>query len=257
MSDSIDFQRGNLASQPLPTLFMDLGAMKATGSLVICAEGVTRTIHFEAGKLIFAASTDPNDRLGEVMIRQGTLSFADYRRAVKKIKPGIRFGSILVGENIIPSRALIAAVLSQVRSIILGCFTWESGEFEFYPGPSADREVIRLDLEAREIVREGMFRIENAKSVMSGVSDLEAGCRLTADCESLLQGWKLNDKETLIVAALREPKSFIQLSALRVMHDFDLARFLWCLHVLGIVRPADEADDPLGALGENIVNALD
>ena len=255
MADPTDIQRGDLKSHPLPTLFMDLGAMRATGTLALSHDGYTRTIHFEEGRLIFAASTDPNDRLGEVLIRQGKLSFSDHQRAIKKLRPGVRLGAILVGEKIIPSEALVGAVLSQVRSIVLGCFTWERGEFEFTPRRSADKEVIRLDLEAREIVREGMFRIENAAAVMAGVGDLESGWRLTPECEARLEGWKLGDAENRILASLGETKSFAQLSTLRAMHDFDLARFLWCLQVLGIVQPVNDADSSLDAMMDDAFGA--
>ncbi len=255
MAEPTDIQRGDLKSHPLPTLFMDLGAMRATGTLALSRDGLTRTIHFEEGRLIFAASTDPNDRLGEVLIRQGTLSFASHKLAVKKLRPGVRLGAILVGEKIIPAESLVGAVLSQVRSIVLGCFAWERGEFEFTPRRSADKEVIRLDLEAREIVREGMFRIENAAAVMAGVGDLDLGWRLTPECEARLEGWKLGGAENRILASLGETKSFTQISALGVMHDFDLGRFLWCLQVLGIVEQVNEADASLDAMMDDAFGA--
>ena len=44
----------------------------------------------------FASSSSPDDRLGELLLRRGRLTFRQYADAGKAIVPGLRLGAILV-----------------------------------------------------------------------------------------------------------------------------------------------------------------
>ncbi len=241
-------QQGDLRERPLPDLFMDLSALGQSGALTLTRAGITKTIYFEAGKLIFAASTDPNDRLGEVLVRQRVIGVRDLLETQKKLKPGIRLGALLVERKLLAPEQLVEAVLAQVRGIILGAFEWTDGEFEFNPKLEISKEVIRLDLPARDIVREGIGRIDNVERILAALGRLEPAWKLTPECEERLAGWSLGEPEHRLLALLGEARKFAALADANLMPEIDLARFLWALAILGIVRPVSEDESSLDAM---------
>src|SRR5512132_2340554 len=99
---ALERQTGTLQERPLATLFMELSAAGATGSLALTRVGVTKTIYFEKGRVIFAGSSSSNDRLGEVLLRRGLLRFADYFAVQEFVKPGKKLGTLLVERGLLP-----------------------------------------------------------------------------------------------------------------------------------------------------------
>jgi hypothetical protein len=245
---ALERQTGTLQERPLATLFMELSAAGATGSLALTRMGVTKTIYFEKGRVIFAGSSSSNDRLGEVLLRRGLLRFADFFSVQELVKPGKKLGTLLVEKGLLPAESLMSAVLEQVRSIILSVFDWEDGEFVYTPESEIPKGIIHMELPVREIVREGISRIDSFNAILKGLGEAKTRFRLSPECEQLLEDWTLGEMENRILAALGEPKTFAVLSELRQAPDIDLARFIWTLRVLGIVQPVSEAEASLDAM---------
>jgi len=103
-------------------------------------------VQFEEGRVTFASSTDPNDRLGEYLLRRGRVSLAEIEAALCQQSSGKRLGTLMVEAGLLTRDELVAAVRGQVRAIVLDLFTWTEGECRFLAEAPQGAEDITLDL---------------------------------------------------------------------------------------------------------------
>ena len=61
--------------------------------------GVEKSVRVQEGRLVFAHSSSRDDRLGEVLLRQGRITLHQYVAAGRAISKGKRLGAILVEQG--------------------------------------------------------------------------------------------------------------------------------------------------------------
>ena len=66
--------RGPLAQLPLPEILQFLSTSGATGILSMVSGGARKAIFVRNGRVVFGSSNLPNDRLGEILIRDGKIT---------------------------------------------------------------------------------------------------------------------------------------------------------------------------------------
>src|SRR5512145_701789 len=125
------FARTSLRETSLPALLRPLLREKATVVLRAHRGAITKAVYVSEGRLIFATSTDPDDRLGERLLMKGTISFRALEDSVLAIRAGKRQGTIFVENGAIRSRDLVTGVTEQVQDIVYSLFRWDDGEIEF------------------------------------------------------------------------------------------------------------------------------
>jgi hypothetical protein len=63
-----------------------------------------RSVYFRDGQVVFATSTDPEDRLGPVLVRLGLVTKPQLERASRLVKSGRPLGQVLVDEGVLTPR---------------------------------------------------------------------------------------------------------------------------------------------------------
>src|ERR1051325_3487263 len=119
MSDENLSIQGALEETTVPDLFRSLGRSGETGIVSLDAVGRNDTIYFRDGKIIFAASSDPDMGLAEVLLRTGELSLQQYNDAMEKLVVSRRIGSLLCELGYLKPDELIRAVEKQASAIVL------------------------------------------------------------------------------------------------------------------------------------------
>jgi hypothetical protein len=117
MSDDLSIQ-GTLAETTVPDLFRSLVRSSETAIVSLDAIGRNDTIYFSEGKIIFAASSDPDMALGEILLRGGELNLQQYDKAMERLTVSRRIGSILVELGFLRPDELMRAVERQVNAIV-------------------------------------------------------------------------------------------------------------------------------------------
>jgi hypothetical protein len=230
-----------------------------TGLLKLTRGRVSKTIYVAEGRLIFATSTDPEDRLGEQLLRKGLITYRAYEESVRGIEAGRRQGSVLVERGDIRSRELVSGVAEQVQEIIFSVFRWEDGHYEFREGPLPSREVIVLSLSSAELVLEGIRRVESWNRIRAGVGPLDQRYRLGEDSGTVVGTMKLQREELNVLAALDGTMSVEEICGSLSDPDFAVCRALWGLWATGVLDrvPQDteqttrgrEGTEPRGEVG--------
>ena len=119
--------RGALGQASFPALVRPLVAGGRTGVLRLTRGTLAKTVYLSEGRLIFATSNDPDDRLGEMLLRKGRISYRAFEDSVRALNDGKRQGTMLVEHGAIHARDLVDGVRDQVQEIIYGLVDWEEG----------------------------------------------------------------------------------------------------------------------------------
>jgi CheY-like chemotaxis protein len=155
---------GSLATTSVPRLLADLDRAKASGVLRLKNSRHETWLYFDRGRLVFAGANDQHQRLGEILVEAGLLSEADLEEAGAAYRArknqAIRLGQVLVEHGKVTLEELQWALVCQMQARIQTVFQWEAGEYQFAAGPLPTEETVLLDYETRDIVLEGVRRMD-------------------------------------------------------------------------------------------------
>jgi hypothetical protein len=174
---------GSLSSLTVPEVIQFIFTSIKSGTLVLAfgadarraaedgpgARPHRRTLYFHEGQVVFAASSDPADRLGAILWRQGLVPQEELERCGKLIRTGRPLGQVLVDEQILTPGQLYEAITIQVKEIVLASCLQLEGEFAFIEGPFDESNSVKLDERTRDLLLTGMKRIEEAEQLAGEV----------------------------------------------------------------------------------------
>ncbi len=174
---------GSLAALTVPEVVQFIFSSLKTGVLLLAAgRGAgdrpeepdllrRKSIYFKDGQVVFASSSDPADRLGGVLVRQGVVAEADLERCARLVASGRPLGQVLVDEGVLTPGQLYEAIGQQVKAIFLGAFLETSGEFAFLEGPRDDENQVKLPERTRDLILQGMKGVEAAERARAAEAD--------------------------------------------------------------------------------------
>jgi len=177
------FFAGTLSALTVPEVIQSVFASLKTGVLLLAfggeAERAARTdrpeqlrrrsVYFREGQVVFASSSDPADRLGPVLVRNGKLPPADLARCARLVRAGRPLGQVLVDEGHLTSGQLYEGITLQVKEILLAAFAEVEGEFAFLEGAHTEDTAVRLPERTRDLLLAGMKRIEEVERLAAEV----------------------------------------------------------------------------------------
>ncbi len=241
---------GRLEGIGVPELLWNLCRRRSTGVLHLTERGLTKKIYLAEGRIIFAASSDPDDRLGEMLLREGVVRLAALDRAVARLHEGKRLGTLLVESGDLSPEQLVRSVVGQVRAIVLGVFAWETGDYRFVEGPLPTEELITLEMRTGEILLQGIRSVTSFTRIRRSVGSDRARYRAAPDWRIAVDGLALGDGERSLLECLEGDGETVHRLCERVsLSNFEVYQALWAFRVLGAVQEVDRALEfgPAGA----------
>src|SRR5260370_21721282 len=151
--------RGQVPELPLPAILQHLRLSRSTGVLSLVSGGARKALYLKDGRVVFASSNLPNDRLGEILIREGKITVDEYEASIRAITKGKRQGKVLVEMGALSPKDLWEGVQAQVREIVFSIFLWDEGQFHFEESTLPDKERITVDLDILILILERVRRI--------------------------------------------------------------------------------------------------
>ncbi len=235
-------------------LLAKLFAQRSTGRASFRRGDVEKVVYFDQGRPVFASSNATSDRMGELLVREGKITAAQYERCQTHVaESGRRMGEILVDFGYLKRRELLPAVRRHVEDIIYSLFGWGSGVYHVTVDAVPSVERIRLSRHPASLILEGirrkLDRTSLEKLVGSATTVIELG-----DRERLGGIVNLGDLATEERAALAAFDGQGDLTAVARTAGIDVADVLplaWGLCVLGLAtarRTETEVPDESGAL---------
>lgn len=231
-------REGSLVRTDFPELVRALHERRWTGQLLLTSGGLAKSIKVLSGKLVFASSTDPDDRLGELLLRRGRLGLKDYLDAGRGVGPGKRFGAILVERGLIAPQDLVRYVIEHTREIIYGAFRWTEGRYRLDESTGAD-ESITLKMSTPDIILQGIRRIDQWSRIARGCGGLDATYQRAEDYEAVAAQMELSFEQLSLLTGLHEPMRVEKLCRDASLSDFEVCRTLWAYRLIGAIWRVD------------------
>lgn len=234
---------GRLEESSFPDLMRTLIRSRETAVLQLSHEAISKKVNVQKGRIVFASSTDPDDRLGECMLREGMISVAQYDESVKQIRPGRRQGTILVELGYITPAELVKGVKLQVEHVVASLFTWRSGDYRMEMQEFDTRDIIQLNISTENLIFNGVKHGAGWSQVLRGLGgSMDVVLDRAPDADSRLYKLDLTDDEAHVYSLANGRLSVAQICAMSYLHDYATAVTLWGLVCCGIVNLVSSKD---------------
>lgn len=140
-------------------LLAKMFAQASTGHIKFRRDDSEKLVYFDQGRPVFASSSEPRDRMGELLVREGKITASQYERCQAVVaESGRRMGEILVDFGYLKRRELLPAVRRHVEDIVYSLFGWDRGAYQIVIEDTPSAERIRLSRHPAALILEGIRR---------------------------------------------------------------------------------------------------
>ena len=230
-SQGLPALRADLRALPLAPVLNALHEAGRSGLLQFTHRDHRKWIYLYRGEVVFAASNQRVDRLGECLLRAGVITLEQLREAEQSYTPPDRFGKALVERGFLTPRELWNGVKYQVEEIVRSLFAMPGGTVWFWEGELQPDNVVRLSLETRRLVAEGIQRSQELKKFLSVLDDPCVRLARSAGFDEKLAG-----AERAIAEAIGTERSFAEVCAALHLDRESAARSVQLLRLVGAVK---------------------
>jgi outer membrane protein assembly factor BamB/tetratricopeptide (TPR) repeat protein len=157
--------KGDLSSFSLGEVFQSLAVNNHTGTLKIRESGgEEKFVYFSKGEIcLFSSKSNPNLRIGEILVRQGAISRAELESAFEEQQETQeRLGKVLVKSFGLKSEFLQKALETKICEEIYDLFLLTDADFEFlvdhFPEQIFDstQKSLHISINTYSVLMEGM-----------------------------------------------------------------------------------------------------
>lgn len=142
-------------------LLQFLAAGRKTGTLKFARAGIVKQIFLQNGTIVGSASNDPKEAIGQVLLHYGKISEQQLREAMETHREsGDRLGTVLSALGFVTQADIMYVLRMRTLEIIYDLFIWEEAEFEFFDGEPMPPEMIRINVDATNVIMDGIYRID-------------------------------------------------------------------------------------------------
>ena len=107
-----------LSGNALKDFFLDQRALRFTGEIKFNFDGYKKSVFFQGGEITHCSSNLLDDRLGDVVYRDGKLGLDLFCELAGKVSEKVRFGDLLIQNNVFTLVELWDALNSQSKAIL-------------------------------------------------------------------------------------------------------------------------------------------
>ncbi|MCK6573886.1 DUF4388 domain-containing protein [Myxococcota bacterium] len=130
---------------------------RRTGVLTVVSGPLRKSIYFHQGSVIAAASNQPEDRFGNIVLRLGLVPRDKMEQALREAGPNRRIGNVLISRGLLSPKDLWRVVKSQIEEILFTVLLVNTGELtiaHFDPAQVPNRTA----LNTQHVLLEGLRR---------------------------------------------------------------------------------------------------
>jgi hypothetical protein len=233
--------RGEIEASSVPELLRSFLGSGETGILTFRQGDVSKSLYLQEGKVVYAASNDPDERLGEHLLVRGRITARQYIEASKQIRPGRRLGAILVELEAIEPDELMGAVEQQVRDLLVELMTWTHGEYELVIKEVDPASIVSVNIPLDNVVLEGLRRSTSWSQITRGLGGIDVVPKKARGGEALYR-LDLTEEEQDLLGHVNGVADVEQICQISYLSNFETCRILWAFKVLGLVSIGQASD---------------
>ncbi len=240
MEDYLSIQ-GELAETTVPDLFRSIVRSSETAVLRLEAGGRTDTIYFNEGRLVFAASSDPDMGLAETLLRMGELTIEQYNQAMERLVVARRIGALLCELGYLKPDDLTRAVERQANAIVLNAMAHRSGNYTIEFTGDFPTGIITLPMATERLILDGVRRIDYWSLISRGIGRLDRTLEQVPNADTRTFQLELTDDESHVLNLLSDPQTVEELCARSYLSHFQTFRTVWGLLAVNLIQDAEVA----------------
>ncbi|MGE3618448.1 MAG: DUF4388 domain-containing protein, partial [Gemmatimonadales bacterium] len=229
--------KGSLKEASLPDVIQLLFFGRRTGCLALTDRQRFGSVFFEDGWITYATIVNRRDRIGDLLLRSGTVSRDQLDRALElqRRARGRRLGEILVSLGALSTEELARVVRFQIEEAVYSLFAWATGTFTFEAGVRPEWEGELEKINPENLLLEGARRIDEWTLIEKKIPsfDLVFALDKTALANESLSFTEAQRKLLGLVDGFRDTREVIDASGLS---DFEAAQALFGLITAGIAQ---------------------
>jgi tetratricopeptide (TPR) repeat protein len=241
-----------LATTPIALTLRRLSADRQSGDLQVRSGKIVKTVFFDHGRLVFAASNLKKDRLGEALVALGRISDEEFNRvsALMKGDRKRRFGEALVTSGVMDKNEVGGSVARQVRRIVLSLFELSDGAAVFEERRCAIPLEYMVSLSLHRLLYDGIRTMESRELILTGLGNLDRSLVLASVPPFPFDLKECPPEEKEILELARRPMTQRRLAWASGGLALSRLQAVYALSAAGILQDADEA---LAAASQPIV----
>lgn len=248
-------RRGSLSELDPGRLFHGIAAHELDGALIVTQAGARFDIFFDHGAPKLAQSSRKEDRMLEMLRRQGRLTAEQADECVQEISSGgRRAGAVLLDRGWMKSAELIPTVRRHLEDVIFAVFALRDGAFEFDALQEPPEEIVYLDRRPAALVLEGVRRKYTPDRIIRLVgSENVSPIKVPEGDEGLLAGADLSGRDWRIIDSMDGRQTIAELAETLDARPHDVWTLAWALTCLGLIslQRTDRKEPPSDELGES------
>lgn len=239
---------GDLKAIELPEAIRKILTEKQTGKLRIASGPLEKCIFFKNGEVVFATSNQPDERLGEMLHREGKISDHDRETASVYPLPGKKFGDTLVAMGKIAQSDLDEMVKKQVTTISASAFLLQDKNFRFSEDATPPQEVGLPKVSTFDIILDAIRQMPFSEEMRSALGNPARPLKLTADSYRIADLVSLKPTEGFVLSRIDGVATLSEIAPLVPAAEFDTYKFLYGLRVLGLLVESPMRGTPADAI---------
>jgi hypothetical protein len=247
---------GSFAVMPLAELVDLLGRRSMTGTLTCERGSVRKSVHLRGGTAVGAASNDPREYLGQLLINFGHIDEEQLTKAFRtQEETKIRLGKVLTMVGLVPPETVREVLAIKIRETLLDVFLWDAGLFWLDDAPPAGGDDLEAAVSLPDIAREAEFR-STAWTAFRGEFPSGAAT-LEVDADRIPPDAGPRTIDGRLVALAQEGKTIDEIGLTLHATDFHLYQRLYALAKKGVLRAAPAAIVPAAGEATGAADLLD
>lgn len=166
-------QVGSTGSVPFSEILSSIAANELSGDLQIISGRIIRTLYFDCGFLVFAASNRKKDRLGSRLLESGQVTEKELEMAFRLKRRNRRIGEAMIDAGLLTEEELGYEVARQARQIVLSVYGLKTGLYSFDERPCGIPMDLRLSLSVYRMQLQGIRRMTKGDLILQGLGVFE------------------------------------------------------------------------------------
>jgi len=250
---------GSFSLMPLSELVEFLSRRSLTGSLTCERGAVRKTVYLREGSAVGAASTDPREFLGQLLINFGHLDEEQLSKAFRtQQETRVRLGKVLAMVGLVLPRTIREVLSIKIRETLLDVFRWESGVFrvdEEPPPPSDDDLGVSVPL--ADILKEAEFRATAWDAFLAQFPS--SGATLEIDESRIPAAASEDTIDGKLITLALHGRTIDEIGLALHATEFHLYQRLYALARQGVLRavPVEEVVSPIPGQAPQVSAMLD
>ena len=237
-----------------PALLARMYLSRLSGRLTVRRGLAKKHIVFERGHPVLAGSNRTEDRLGEMLVRQGRITASQAANlGDEAAATGRRLGLVLVDRGLIAASELTGIVRRHYEEILYSLFSWDKGAWTLGTDGSIAAEKVLLSLHPAALILEGIRRGYGGARTLAALGGESEVFQLRpwAGLSELLDKMGLDPAERRVVLLFDGMQSLAAIAAASGGLSPDRVYALaWALFVLDRLEPAPVGKDAGASAGK-------